>query len=154
MVITNIKLSDAGLEMAREAKEEYKDLKEDKLDEFEKTVKKRKPYDVTSSKRVNRWHINHASGYYKKGRFNLTDPFSDGYHPVEYSSDAYPKFLDILNKQPKNITYGIVPMDFIGRDDKVRESAALTYFHVNSISLTNQIIYSNIIFLKDQFWIK
>lgn len=54
------------------------------------------------------WLINHCSGYYKT------------YRPVEYTCDAYPELLNVLRNHDDK-SYGIVPMDFVGRNGRVYE---------------------------------
>lgn len=96
--------------------------------------------------------FNHCSGY-------LTT-----YFPVQFSHYVYPEILKALKKEEyKRKTYGIVPMDYIGREDYILEDYALwsniedtfnygsdsgnnVYWTVNTRDLIEQIIKSNDIF--------
>lgn len=40
---------------------------------------------------------------------------------MEYSCDAYPELLNVL-RDHEDKSYGIVPMDFVGRNGRVYES--------------------------------
>lgn len=96
--------------------------------------------------------FNHCSGY-------LTT-----YFPVQFSHYVYPEILNALKKEEyERKTYGIVPMDYIGRDDYILEDYALwsniedtfnygpdsgnnVYWTVNTRDLIEQIVKSNDIF--------
>lgn len=96
--------------------------------------------------------FNHCSGY-------LTT-----YFPVQFSHYVYPEILKALKKEEyERKTYGIVPMDYIGRDDYILEDYALwsniedtfnygsdsgtnVYWTVNTRDLIEQIVKSNDIF--------
>ena len=96
--------------------------------------------------------FNHCSGYLTK------------YFPVQFSHYVYPEILKALKKEEyKRKTYGIVPMDYIGREDYILEDYALwsniedtfnygsdsgnnVYWTVNTRDLIEQIVKSNDIF--------
>ena len=96
--------------------------------------------------------FNHCSGYLTK------------YFPVQFSHYVYPEILKALKKEEyKRKTYGIVPMDYIGREDYILEDYALwsnikdvysigpdavtsPLWTVNTRDLIEQIVKSNDIF--------
>lgn len=117
-----------------------------KTDDFRKGLESREKIiirdDISNIKQFNRiLSFNHCSGYYEP------------YFPVSFSSDVYPMLLDVLLKTPETITYGIVPMDFIGRSNSLifEElsfviSREQTKWNVNTRDLIKQIVKSNDVF--------
>lgn len=84
------------------------------------------------------WMINHCSGYV----YNNSSIFKR-YQPVLFTHKVYGPLYEIL-KNAKGKTFGVVPMDFVGRNDKVVESIRIFHsYKVETRSLLERIVESN-----------
>lgn len=124
----------------------------DKTDKFRTLIEKHRVALQYSNGGVNVWTINHCSGYLKT------------YRPVEFASKLTPELGEILGsyatlpgggipisgtEKPK-ITFGVVPMDFIGRS-KVKESRCCmimdkipaSYYEIRTPDITAILVESN-----------
>lgn len=84
------------------------------------------------------WMINHCSGYVYNNH-NLLKR----YQPVLFTHKVYGPLYNIL-QNTKGKTFGVVPMDFVGRNDNVVES--IRFFHsykVETKPLLERIVKSN-----------
>ena len=121
-----------------------------KVSAFEQELREhRKEIPVSSnipSTPYNDWlSINHCSGYIMN------------YYPVQFSNQVYPVITNTLRKKEyERKTYGIVPMDYIGREDEITEELSIVFplydysdktsWKVNTRDLIEQIVKSNDIF--------
>lgn len=112
--------------------ETTKDWSGKKAAAFQKCVDYRKvisPKGKTGSYN-DEWAINHCSGYLRT------------FQPVIFTHYTYPKILNVMENTP-NKTFGVVPMDYVGRDGYVRESLKLTKYEVHTPPLVECLIKSN-----------
>ena len=128
---------------------------ERKVSAFEQELRKNRKEIPIGSKVSNTPYneclsFNHCSGYIEK------------YCPVQFSHFVYPEITNVMRKKEyERKTYGIVPMDYIGREDAIFEEYSAwqgikntfdfqytyqDYWTVNTRDLIEQIVRSNDIF--------
>lgn len=110
----------------------------EKTNAFKKLIDEQRKELHYFNEGANDWTLNHCSGYL------------DTFRPVEFASNVTPKLQEVLSGVKENKTYGIVPMDFIGRG-KVYESAACfikegiiaEQFPIHTPEITVQVVESS-----------